>query len=517
MPAVQAGAIIEVSYEVISPYISTFHTWEFQSDIPKLNSEYDVYIPGFWLYNASLRGRLKLTKNSSELEPDCFSYYGAKASCSHMVYSMVDVPAFIEEDDMTSPKNFKSAIYFELVEEKDLRTGSPTKIAKEWKDIDYQLKSDESFGGQIKRKELMKERIAPAIQGKAGELEKAKAVYAFLQKWYKWNDFIGFSSLDGIRKAFDSHTGSVADINLSLVASLNAAGLHADAVLLSTRENGLINKLYPVINDFNYVIARVNIGDKYYLLDATDPLLPFGMLPLKCLNDQGRVMSFDKPSVWIDLNTAQRKNSTFTLNLTLMDNGKIKGTVTHFSSGYEGYLKRKAIKKFNTVDEYVESLNENAHKMKILKSDIANVDSLDMPVKETYEVEISPASSLSTGTDRIVFNPFMFDMVTTNPYKMAERSYPVDWGMPSDTRYILTMHLPAQYVVENPPKNVGLALPNQGGKFLTSFDGQANTFTFSHVTEFNKSVYMPEEYPYLKELFNKIIQTEKNDIVFKKL
>ncbi len=79
------------------------------------------------------------------------------------------------------------------------------------------------------------------------------------------------------------------------------------------------------------------------------------------------------------------------------------------------------------------------------------------------------------------------------------------------------MHLPAQYVVENPPKNVGLALPNQGGKFLTSFDGQANTFTFSHVTEFNKSVYMPEEYPYLKELFNKIIQTEKNDIVFKKL
>ena len=41
----------------------------------------------------------------------------------------------------------------------------------------------------------------------------------------------------------------------------------------------------------------------------------------------------------------------------LKENGKLKGTITRYSSGYSAYLKRKAIKKFNTVDEYVEDLN----------------------------------------------------------------------------------------------------------------------------------------------------------------
>jgi hypothetical protein len=270
------------------------------------------------------------------------------------------------------------------------------------------------------------------------------------------------------------------------------------------------------VGDFNYVIARLDIGDKFYLLDATDPLLPFGVLPLRCLNDQGRVMCFDKPSYWMDMTTNQRKGDTYTLDLTLADNGKIKGTIIHYSLGYESYLKRKAIKKFNTIDEYVESLNENSHKMKILKSDITGIDSLDQPIKEQFEVEISPAFGGGASKDRIDFNPFILDFMATNPYKLAERTYPVDWGMPSDARYVLTMHLPEQYLVENPPKDYALAMPNQGGKFIINFIGEGNSFTFSHVKQFNKSVYSPEEYPYLKEFFNRMIQSEKGDIVFKK-
>jgi hypothetical protein len=245
LPGIEDGCIIEVSYTVISPYHYNFHSWEFQSNIPKLKSTYEVHIPGFWTYNVSLRGPLKLTSQKSELERECFNFRGAKSDCSHLTYEMTNIPAFVEEDDMTAPKNFLSAMYFELSEYQSMETGAKIKYAKEWKDIDYQLKNEEEFGSQIKRKELMKERIAAAIQGKTDNLEKAKAVYAYLQKWYKWNNVGGCYSHDGIRKAFDSHTGSVGDINLSLVASLNAAGLTAEAVMLSTRDNGNINKLYP--------------------------------------------------------------------------------------------------------------------------------------------------------------------------------------------------------------------------------------------------------------------------------
>ncbi len=62
-------------------------------------------------------------------------------------------------------------------------------------------------------------------------------------------------------------------------------------------------------------------------------------------NGEGRVMSLTKPSYWIDLKPNETRKSTFALDLTLDENGKKKGTYTHYSLVYEDYEKRKAKKK----------------------------------------------------------------------------------------------------------------------------------------------------------------------------
>ena len=517
LPGLHNGCIIEYKYTVVSPvgfFLDHFHGWDFQSDIPKIYSEYQVHIPAHFNYNGSIRGPFKLTKNTAVIERDCFSVRGAKSDCSNMVYGMKDIPAFIEEDYMTAPKNFRSAIEFELVEFTNPYTGTKTVMTKEWRDIDYQLKTDDYFGSQLKKKEAMKEHVAPVISGKTNDLDKAKTIYAYLQKWFKWNNYIGYESVDGIKKAYDTHSGSIGDINLALVTALNSVGINTEAVLLSTRDHGAINNLFPAVNDFNYVIAKANIGDKSYFLDATDPLLPFGMLPLHCLNDKGRAFSFDKPSYWVDLDTKQKKNTTYAFDLTLQDNGKLKGTMMIFSSGYEGYTKRQAIKKFNSTDEYVESLDEKWSKCKILKSEITNLDTLDQPLQEKYEVEIDVYKDLNH--ERLSFDPFIYHKETVNPFKLAERTYPVDLGMPSEERYVLSLHLPAHYIIDNPPQNAAFQMPNGGGRFIVNFEGDNNTFTVSYVTQLSRPIYSSEEYPYLKELYNKIILTQKAELVLKK-
>ena len=513
LPGLRNGCVIEYKYRIESPYWDNLRPWQFQEDIPKIYSEYDVHIPGFWTYNASLKGSLKLTKNKAEIETHCFSTHGASCDCSFISYGMANIPAFKGEDFMTSPKNFISAINFELEEYTNPYNGVKNKMTKEWKDIDYQLKTNSDFGSQLRRKSLFKDRLAPLIAETTDELTKAKAIYAYIQKWYKWNDFRGIYS-EGIGKALDAHSGSVADINFSLFAALQSAGLNSEVVLLSTRDNGMVNTLYPALSNFDYVVTKLNIGDKSFYLDATDSLLPFGMLPFRCLNDKGRVISLDNSSYWVDLNLPQREKSTYNYDFTLQENGKIKGTIINYSIGYEAYKRRKAIKKFNSTDEYIEDLNSRLPKIKILNSEITNLDSLDMGVGEKYEVEIDLYNKLDG--NRLTFNPFLLDKINTNPFKMAERSFPVDWGMPSDDRYILTMHLPEQYKIEKPPQIIATGLPNNGGKFLTSYEENGNSFTFSHVIQFNKSVYNSEEYPYLKELYNKIIQSEKNELVFTK-
>ncbi|HTI58665.1 DUF3857 domain-containing protein [Mucilaginibacter sp.] len=515
MPALRKGCIIEIKYEIESPYYwNHFHSWMFQDYLPKLNSQFEAIIPGFWNYNASLRGYLKLTDSKATIDRECFTYHGAKSDCSHLTFTMKDVPAFVREEYMTSPNNYLSGVYWQLAEFTNLRTGAKEKYSKDWKDLDRELKEQYWFGGQLKRKEMLKDRVTPVIAGKTDSLAKAKAVYTFIQKSFKWNERANDGSVDGIKKALDAHTGDAGDINLALVNALTSAGIPAEAVLVSTRENGSINKLYPTINDFDYVIARTSIGGKVYLLDATDPMLPFGMLPLRCLNDQGRVFNVDKPSYWMDMNTAQRAKTTYNIELTLGDDGKLKGNIIRYSSSYSGYLRRKEIKKYNSLDEYVDHLSSDMPGTKILKSDIVNVDSLDMPVGETYQVEMNAYDGMNH--DRFGFNPFIIGKLKTNPFKLARRDYPVDMGIPSEERYIVTVHLPAQYTIDNPPQGQAFAMASQGGRFITDFQNDGSTFTFSYVTQINSSVFGTDEYNSLKELFNRIVTAEKTQLEFKK-
>jgi hypothetical protein len=514
LPGLKKGCIVEYKFKTTSPFFYNFHPWFFQSNIPKIYSEYEAHIPAFWNYNIVLKGGLELTKKIAEPEKNCFSVHNAVSDCAHFVYGIKDVPAFVVEEYMTAPKNFWSAIYFELSDYTNPYTGQKKKITKEWADVDNDLKHAEYFGVQLKHTNLLKPRIAPLIADKTNDLDKAKAIYDYVKKAVKWNNGDNRASYEGIDKALEKHTGAAGDINLTLVTALNAAGINTEAVLLSTRNNGLVNKLYPTVDDFDYVIAKANIAGKSYFLDATDPLLGFGMLPLRCLNGEGRAMSLDKPSYWVDLNTGQKRGSTYSLDLTLQPDGKIKGKLVQYSTGYEAYEKRREIKRFNSVDEYVDSRDAKMNKIKILKSEITNLDSLDAPLFETYELEFAGTRNMNAA--RIGFNPFIFGRISTNPFKLAERNYPVDMGMPSDRRFVLTMHLPDGYAVDTPPTPVALAIPNQGGRFITNFEQGDHLFVFSDVTQFNKSVYSQEEYPSLKELYNKIIQSEKGELYFKK-
>ncbi|MGX5690657.1 DUF3857 domain-containing protein [Arcticibacter tournemirensis] len=513
MPNLRSGCIIEYKYRLESPFIHHFRSWEFQAEIPKIYSEYFVRIPAVFNYNISLRGPYKLTKNTGRVEKDCYSGGGFKSDCSAMTYVMENVPAFVEEDNMTSPANFLSAMYFELSDYVDPR-GITHKLTKEWSSIDQEMKSYESFGGQLKKKDYFKDKLAQVTGGITDPLAKAKAIYNHMHTWFKWNNFYGIYSDNGIKKAYESHTGNVADINLSLTAFMLAAGLDAEAVMLSTRRNGLINKLFPGTSDFDYVVSKVNIAGQSYLLDATEPLLPWGLLPMRCINDQGRVMSLKKPSYWIDLKASQKDQKTYTLALTLQEDGKLTGKITFISSGYAAYKKRNSIKANNSLEEYVEKLEERWPKMKIHKFNIVNVDSLEKPVYEEYEVETNAFDNLNK--EKLFFNPFILDRISENPFKLAERSYPVDLGAASETRVNMQLTFPAKFEVASKPETVGLALPNKGGKFVMQVSDEGNVLSLYQFTQLDKSVYDASEYPYLKELFNKIVLSQKADIVLKK-
>ena len=513
LPNLKEGSIIEYSYRLKSPNLFNFRTWEFQGDIPKVISEYLVYIPGIYNYNVSLRGFQKLTDQKSELSKECLRLSGVAIDCSKITYVMKNIPAFIEEDNMTAPSNFKSAIYFELSDVQNL-DGSKTSYTKTWKDIDYELSSYKTLGDQMKRKDVFKELIPEITKETTTDLDKAKAIYNYIKKQIKWNNYYGKYAEDNIKKALENRSGNVADVNLSLIAALSAAGLDAEAVILSTRDNGTVNKLYPVMSDFNYLITKVNIADKSYLLDATEPLLPFGLLPLRCINDQGRVINLKKPSYWIDLTASQKATTSYILTGKMTTDGKIIGTLTTHTMGYAAYSKRKDILRYSSPDEYVEKLDERLTRIKILDHQISNLDSVENSLIEKYEVEFTINDG--TNKDQFYFSPFFINSISKNPFNLNERTYPVDLGAASDERIIINVLLPEKYQFLEKPKDMAIALPNAGGRYLLQTGLDENTISISQILQFNNAIYQPEEYLFLKEFYSKIIQNQKTEFLLKK-
>jgi transglutaminase-like putative cysteine protease len=513
MPNLTEGSIVEYSYSLKQPSIFNFRGWDFQSDIPKLYSEYVANIPALYNYNASLRGFKKLTSSKSAIKRECLRIQGGPYDCSQMTYIMKDIPAFIEEDYMTAASNFRSAIYYEL-SDYHMVNGGKKAVTKTWKDVDYELLSDKSFGDQMKKKDVFKDLLAGILKDASDSLGKAQAIYTYIAKNIKATNEWGIFGESNIKKALEMHSGSVKDINLALIACLSAAGLDAEALILSTRNNGTVNNLYPVLSDFNYVVAKLNIGDRSYLLDASQPRLPFGLLPLHCINGNGRAIPFKKPSYWYDIKASQKDFTMYALDAEITPEGKIKGRLTTTSSGYAALMKRERISQANSVDEFVEKLDEQMPAISILKHHIANVDSIEESLVEEYQIEMKAFDNMNL--DQLFFNPFFIDRISKNPFNLNERTYPVDLGSLKEVRIMSVIRLPDNFSIADKPKDFTMVLTDNGGKYQFKSTQEGKTLAYNQLFQLSKPIYGPDEYLGLKEFYSRIIQLQKTDVVIKK-
>lgn len=514
IPNVRVGSVIEYKYILESPYIFNFRSWEFQADYPKIHSEYWAKIPANYKYNISLRGFFKLTNEESEIIKDCFTPGGGnKADCALLKWSINDIPAFVEEDYMTAKSNFVSAIYFEL-SELEFFDGRKDKITKEWKDAEDELRKDEKFGRQLKRgKEILDGHIDIVTMGEEVPLNRAQKIYDFIKFWYRWNEVYGIFSEFGIKKAFDTKVGNVGDINLSLVAALRYAGFTAEPVLLSTRRNGFVTELYPVISEFNYVIARLTLDDKTYLLDATDDFLPFGSIPERCLNGKGRLLGDDESS-WVEIKPVDKEKTMQVLNLEVQPDGKLKGTIQLTYFGYDALELRKTISSFSDVKQYIADLDSKLDKIEILDFNLLNLEDLRKQVAINLTVEMDGVDNLQA--NHFLFNPFLMERWEKNPFRSSERMYPVDFGAPLEEIVILNLTYPAEFQLSELPGKVGLQLPNSGGRYIFDIKNNGNVLSMQSSLLINKPVFSSGEYHYLKELFNQVIAVQHTDLVFER-
>lgn len=510
LPNVKAGSVIEYSYSIISPYLG-IPDWYFQSDIPKVKSEYDAAFLGNYNYNITLVGYKKLDKNENSVKKNCVYIEGlGEGACAIYAFGMTDIPAFKEENYMLSKKNYLSRISFDLETYTSPR-GVINKYTSTWKDADKKLKKI-FFNNQTSKKSFFKKNIPESILLTENKLDRAKKVYSFIQNHYNWNEKYWNNKDEKVKQAFVNKVGTTGEINLSLYNALEAAEIKTDLVILSTRKNGIPKSIYPVIFDFNYVIVKVNIDEKDYFLDATDKLLPFGQVPFRTLNGKARVINYKKESNWVKLKPKFKSSRNISAKLTLDDNGDFSGNLLIRRQGYFAQYQREKLSRTGE-DGYVEEFEEANPDVEIDDYKVLYKDELDKNLQEVFKVNVL----LGDGdADKIRINPFFFDRLEENPFKLKERNYPVDFGYSKRSNFVLNLKIPDNYKVISLPKKVAISLPNKGGTFVLKTVNTNNIINLYCRLQINKSSFSAEEYFYLKEFYKQIVIAENSYITLER-
>lgn len=528
LPNVREGSIIEYTYTIRSDFWS-IPDWHFQYTIPALWSEYRVSYAEYFEFKKLQKGYLSFdvfeetTKpvNITVLETERTGVYIAQSSSSTYQIKFMDkcfrwikndVPAFREEPYMNALINYLTAMEFELAAYNP-PAGLSHNYTQTWEKINEELLADEDFGLQLKRGGFLKDVVSQIKSMHSDPVNQMIASFEYVRNSMKWDERNRIYATQGLRSAFDRKSGSAADINLMLVTLLKEMGLQADAVILSTRSNGMIHPAQIMVNQFNYVIAYAKIGENTYLMDATEKVCPHNMLPTRCINGQGRIIS-ENQAGWIDLNSSQRYEYTNIVNTAIKTDGTITGKMQRTFGNYAAMEKRTEVKNSKDNDEYIRSVENNNKGLTVTNYELINLDSLRKSYTENLDVVISNASLVAGNL--ISFSPMLFDQWITNPFKLEDRKFPVDFTYPRVYKDVITYEIPDGFVLDEKPTDLVIAFPDGKTKFTYRFASNGKVLQVMSTLSIGKSLYNYDEYVLLKEFYSNLVKKQAEKVVLKK-
>ena len=514
MPNVQKGSIIEYEYTINSPNPWRLNGWEFQHAAPTVYSEFNAEIPGFYNYTRVMIGDRPLDVNHAEIKKFCFHFANNKntAECEVLTYAMKDIPAFTEEEYMLSPYNYLYRIDFQL-ERMISQDGSRHLFTKDWKSVDQEFRSNKNIGQQLNRKSYFKSALPQNILTIPDKLERAKAVYNYIQNHFtRSNHSLSIFHEFDVKKAYENKSGKIPEINMALINALEAADIEAYIAFSSTRENGLPTKRNAVMTDFNYLMALATINGQNYFLDASNKFYPFGIVPFNTLNYDARIMDFKKGSYWEIIKANPANTEAVTVQLKVDENFNISGQLREANIGYFGGLKREELNQISN-DNYLRKKEATIADLEIISNKVSNTNDPDKPLIEDYEILLH-----TEGVGNIILNPFIFKYLSENPFKLTERSYPVDFGFARKSTYTLSLDLAGKYTIENLPENKAFALSDGAGSVSVNYSLTNDVLQMRYDFQLNQVHFLPESYEGLKDFFGNIVQIQNNHpVILKKI
>jgi hypothetical protein len=325
-PNVKPGSIIEYTYEIASMDFVKLNDWEFQNNIPTLWSEVRMEVPEPFIYLLTYQKGPELKENEKiafalaleklkhskwkRAKRDLFEKNDVlfKSEKKNYVVHVVNekrkkiihrsLPSLSNEKHEQVALNRAPRIRFHLLRSEGIlppfykpllltvqegfEDMSRNEIEHEmqpagyvhyqlenWSQMNNRYLNSEQFGRVLMKHFNHIPVFNEVLEDNMSDLEKATALTEYVRSHVMWNGVYDSKVKRNLNTVLKKNYGNSAEINFMLLYLLNRADIEAWPVLAKTVDQGRVEEVYPVRDQFNHTLILVNVGEEQLVMDLT--------------------------------------------------------------------------------------------------------------------------------------------------------------------------------------------------------------------------------------------------------
>ena len=506
VPEVREGTVIEYRYRMNSDFITYIPTIVVQHDIPTEYIRAAVEIPEYLRFNIDTKGYLSLDMQENVI--------AGRIAGTNVPYNVReirlegrDIPALKREPFVWNRNEYRSMIDFEL-SQLALPFTQVENFSSSWKDVN-ELLSKIDFNDNIHMGNPFKKEVDAIVAQKPAPRQMLHEILRMVQSHMKWDGkyrLMSPSPNDAVKRG----SGNSAEINSVLMAAVKDAGFDVVPILLNPRSMGRLPQMYATLDGINTFILRVTLDDgKFAYLDGTDPDSDVDLLPTELLVDRARIYGVDGNVGWCDISQLSPSSTVINMNLHFDSDLSLRGWITERFTNQSAMQYSSACTKAGSEEKYAEGLEESHH---------IRIDSLTINGRGSALLTQQYAMTRETekAGDFIYLDATVIPFLSENPFRSAERSYPVEFDNADSYLIQGTIRLPEGYVVEELPRAVRLNAFN--GDITCSYIVQAANGAIQFRMQFKQKrlIFQPGEYADLQAFYGAVVNMCNGKIVLRK-
>jgi hypothetical protein len=506
LPKVEDNSIIEFSYKDKIKQPQFLSTFLFQNPIKTEATKFQIRCQstteiGYKIFG-NYQDKIVFTK-TKEGDLDIYTWEAK------------DIPEFEAEEDMPSSLYFLPHIIYyiksyEKEGKKEEVLGTPEKLYQWYYSITKDINKTDQTALKNKTLELIKD--------KKSDLEKAKAIYQWVQQnvhYVAFEDGMGCFVPREASDIFQKLYGDCKDMANLLNQMLRNAQLDSNLTWIGTRSKPYKYEEVPTPQVDNHMITNLVIDGKSYFLDATDKFCPF-TFPSAFIQGKEALIGKSGKEFRLELVPeieSSKNKTTILMKLNLENNHIISDVTTTISGLKKSYLLNNLSANIQKENEIWKSiLTENNQKIQLEIQELQKNDYQELPSKAVFKLKLE--NGVKDVNGKLLLKPILLFPLKESLIDLEKRKLSIE----NDLAYIYEMQyeyqLPLDYKVEHLPENA--KTENDLGSFDIQYKAMNNTIKVTQKIESKKLLLETKDFALWNSFIKALTKQYNQSIILSK-